>query len=98
MPAIKKGTLCIIVGGCPENIGMLVEVVAYLGKYDGREDAYEIKTITGRKFNQMWRGTSLVKGYSTVAITDRHKLRPLEDGEPPNTELFAEDKKLLLNT
>ena len=98
MSAIKKGTLCIIIGGCPENIGMLVEIVAYLGKYDGREDAYEIKTITGRKFNQMWRGTTLVKGYSTVAITDRHKLRPLEDGEPPNSGILVEDKELLLNT
>ena len=97
MSAIKKGTLCIIIGGCPENIGMLVEVIAHLGRCDGREDAYEIKTITGRKFNQMWRGTSLVKGFSTVAITDRHKLRPLEDGEPPNSELLAEDKELLLN-
>ena len=98
MSAIKKGTLCIIIGGCPENIGMLVEVIAHLGRYDGREDAYEIKTITGRKFNQMWLGTSLVKGFSTVAITDRHKLRPLDDGEPPNSELLAEDKELLLNT
>jgi len=25
----------------------------------------------------MWRGGKLVKGYSTEAITDRHKLRPL---------------------
>jgi hypothetical protein len=97
MSAIKKGTLCIIIGGCPENIGMLVEVIAHLGKYGGREDAYEIKTITGRKFNQMWQGTSLVKGYSTVAITDRHKLRPLKDDEPPNSELLVVDKELLFN-
>jgi hypothetical protein len=98
MSAIKIGTLCIIIGGCPENIGLLVEVIAHLGKYGGREDAYEIKTISGRKFNQMWRGASLVKGYSTVAITDRHKLRPLDDDMPPNTELLMEDKELLLNT
>ncbi len=97
MNSLKIGTICIIIAGCPENIGMLVEVTAHLGKYGGREDAYEIKTITGRKFNQMWRGASLVKGFSTVAITDRHKLRPLEDGEPPNSELLVEDKELLFD-
>ena len=98
MSAIKKGTLRIIVGGCPENIGMLVEVTAHFGKYGGREDAYEIKTITGRNFNQLWSGDSIIKGYTKVAITDRHKLRPLEDGEPPNSENLVEDKELLLNT
>lgn len=98
MSAIKKGTLCIIIGGCPENIGMLVEVIAHLGKYGEREDAYEIRTITGRNFNQLWSGDSIIKGYAKVAITDRHKLRPLEDGEPPNSENLVEDKELLLNT
>ena len=98
MSAIKKGTLCIIIGGCPENIGMLVEVTAHLGKCGGREDAYEIKTITGRNFNQLWSGNSIIKGYAKVAITDRHKLRPLEDGEPPNSECLTDDKELLLNT
>ena len=77
MSNLKPGTLCVIVGGCPENLGLIVEVVSHLGRYDGREDAYEIKTVTSRKFNQMWSGTKLVKGYSTEAITDRHKLRPL---------------------
>jgi hypothetical protein len=98
MSAIKKGTLCIIVGGCPENIGMLVEVIAHLGKYEGRDDAYEIKTITGRNFNQLWQGTSLIKGYSKVAITDRYKLRPLEDGEPSINEKQIKGKELLLST
>jgi hypothetical protein len=77
MSILKKGTLCVIVGGCPENIGLIVEVVGRLGRHGGREDAYEIKTVTSRKFNQLWRGGKLVKGYSTEAITDRHKLRPL---------------------
>jgi len=85
MSVLKKGTLCVIVGGCPENIGLIVEVVCHLGRYCGREDAYEIKTVTSRKFNQLWKGDQLVKGYSTVAITDRHKLRPLVNlgDEPP---------------
>ncbi len=98
MAALKKGTICIIIAGCPENIGMLVEVIAHLGTYGEREDAYEIKTITGRNFNQLWNGSNLIKGYSKVAITDRHKLRPLEDGEPPNSDAFVEDEELLLNT
>lgn len=44
--------------------------------------------MTSRKFNQMWRGSKLVKGYSTEAITDRHKLRPLVNlgDEPPMAE------------
>ncbi len=98
MAALKKGTICIIIAGCPENIGMLVEVIAHLGTYGEREDAYEIKTITGRNFNQLWNGNNLIKGYSKVAITDRHKLRPLEDGEPLNSDAFVEDEELLLNT
>ncbi len=98
MAALKKGTICIIIAGCPENIGMLVEVIAHLGTYGEREDAYEIKTITGRNFNQLRNGNNLIKGYSKVAITDRHKLRPLEDGEPPNSDAFVEDEELLLNT
>jgi hypothetical protein len=98
MAALKKGTICIIIAGCPENIGMLVEVIAHLGTYGERVDAYEIKTITGRNFNQLWNGSNLIKGYSKVAITDRHKLRPLEDGEPPNSVAFIEDEELLLNT
>ncbi len=98
MSALKKGTICIIIAGCPENIGMLVEIIAHLGTDGEREDAYEIKTITGRNFNQLWNGNNLIKGYSKVAITDRHKLRPLEDGEPPNSDAFVEDEELLLNT
>ena len=81
MSEIKKGNLCIIIGGCPKNIGMIVEVVAHLGCYGQRNDAYEIKTVTGKKFNQLWDGNKLVDGYSETAITDRHKLRPISDDD-----------------
>lgn len=77
MSHLKLGTLCVIVGGCPENIGLIVEVVSHLGKYGYREDAYEIKTVTGRNFNQLWLGFNVAKGHSVQAVTDRHKLRPL---------------------
>lgn len=88
MSNLKPGTLCVIVGGCPENIGLIVEVICHIGKCDDREDAYEIKTVTSRKFNQLWIGDELVKGTSTIAITDRHKLRPLVDlgDKPPLAE------------
>lgn len=87
MAYLKPGTLCVIVAGCPENIGMIVEMVRHLGNYDGREDACEIKTVTGRNFRQLWVGDNLKAGTSTYAITDRYKLRPLvEDGEPAITE------------
>lgn len=88
MADLKHGTLCLIVAGCPENIGMIVEVVVHLGNYDGREDAYEIKTVTGRYFRQLWVGKNLNAGTSTYAITDRYKLRPLvEDGALGETEV-----------
>lgn len=96
MSNLKPGTLCVIVGGCPENIGLIVEVVCHLGRHQGREDAYEIRTVTSRKFNQMWQGNKLVKGYSTEAITDRHKLRPLVNlrDEPPMAESQAKIDEL----
>lgn len=94
MSNLEPGTLCVIVGGCPENIGLIVEVTYHLEKYEGREDAYEIKTVTSRKFNQLWIGDELVRGTSTIAITDRHKLRPLVwfGDEPP----LAESQEKLL--
>jgi len=91
MSNLKPGTLCVIVGGCPENLGLIVEVVCHLGRHDGREDAYEIKTVTSRKFNQLWHGEKLLKGYSTEAITDRHKLRPLVNpGDEPSLAKIQE--------
>ena len=77
MNAIEAGTLCIIVGGCPENIGSIVEVIKHLGKYENRTDAYLIKTITGRNFNQLVIKNNLTKGNSPEAVTDRHKLKPI---------------------
>ena len=79
MSALKPGTLCVIIGGCPENIGMIVEVTSHLGQYLERADAYLIETVTGRRFNQLWDGNELLRGDSIEAITDRHKLRPLLD-------------------
>jgi hypothetical protein len=78
---LKPGTLCVIIAGCPENIGMIVEVVAHLGVYEHYRDAYEIRTVTGRAFRQLWDGDNLVEGYSEHAITERYKLRPLVGGE-----------------
>ena len=81
MSALKPGTLCVIIGGCPENIGMVVEVVEHIGVYGDREDAYVIRTASGRKFHQVWDGNDLIRGYSDECITDRHKLRPLVSGD-----------------
>ncbi len=39
MSALKPGTLCVIIAGCPENIGLIVEVIAHLGPFEGKEDA-----------------------------------------------------------
>ena len=79
MSALKRGTLCVIVGGCPEKIGLVVEVIEHLGRHEDRADAYYIKTVTGRPFHQVWHGEDLVRCHSTHCVTDRHKLRPLVD-------------------
>lgn len=79
MSILKPGTLCVIIGGCRENIGMVVEVIEHLGVYEDHEDAYFIRTATGRKFRQLWHGNDLLRGDSSECITDRHKLRPLVD-------------------
>lgn len=76
---LKPGTRCVIIAGCPENIGLIVEVVKHLGRHGDRKDAYAVRTISGRNFNQLWSGKSLIRGYSSECITDRHKLRPLVD-------------------
>ena len=82
MSALKPGLRCMIVAGCPENIGLIVEVVRHLGPHGERKDAYVIRTLSGRKFNQLWLAGALVSGYASECITDRHKLRPLvEDGD-----------------
>ena len=97
MSEIKKGTLCIIIGGCPKNIGMIVEVVAHLGCYGKRSDAYEIRTVTGNKFNQLWDDNKLVEGYSTTAITDRHKLQPISENDLDNNGMELRENFELLN-
>jgi hypothetical protein len=81
MSALKPGTICIIVGGCPENLGMIVEVIAHLGSVPPRADAYRIVTVTGKVFPQLRNSSTgeLFAGYTKYAITDRHKLRPLPD-------------------
>lgn len=90
MSQLKPGTLCVIVGGCPENIGLIVEVICHLGRVPPRDDAYKIKTVSDRRFAQLWGADGkLVDGYSNVAITDRHKLRPLPD-ICDETDLIAE--------
>ncbi len=79
MSALKPGTLCVIIAGCPENIGLVVEVIQHVGQYEDKDDAYWIRTTTGRPFFQLWSGNDLLRGSSNECITDRHKLRPLVD-------------------
>ena len=79
MSILKPGTLCVIVAGCPENIGLIVEVVAHLGALPQSDDAYKIQTTSGRPFPQLRSGCGkrFLAGYSAKAVTDRYKLRPL---------------------
>lgn len=89
MEILKPGTLCVIVGGCPENIGLVVEVLEHLGAEPPRADAYRIRTTSGRNFPQLKYGTReerLAPGTATEAITDRHKLRPLVEARDDETE------------
>ena len=80
MSYLKPGTRCVIVGGCPKNIGLIVEVIAHIGPYPPRADAYRIRAVSGRPFPQYWNSEgNLISGNSDKAITDRHKLRPLVD-------------------
>jgi hypothetical protein len=79
---LKPGTLCVIVGGCPANIGLIVEVLAHLGPRDGRADAYHVRTVSGRPFAQLWDETGSTRQLRSDfnlsdCVTDRHKLRPL---------------------
>ena len=85
MSVLKPGTLCVIIAGCPENIGLVVEVVEHIGVYEDRQDAYVIRTTTGRPFHQVWDGNDLLRGSSNECITDRHKLRPLVDSKDDET-------------
>lgn len=91
MSVLKPGTLCVIVGGCPENIGLVVRVIAHLGRHSGREDAYLIETTSGRFFNQLKDGKELKRGRSSEAVTDRHKLRPLVPSDDSFTTQIVEE-------
>jgi hypothetical protein len=75
--SLKPGTQCVIVAGCPENIGLIVEVIGRVAPSASEEDAYWIQTVSGRPFHQLWEGNDLLRGDSNRAITDRYKLRPL---------------------
>ena len=79
MSILARGQLCVIVGGCPDNIGLVVEVISRIGQHEDREDAYWIRTVSGRPFHQLWIDKELKRGSSSEAVTDRHKLRPLVD-------------------
>jgi hypothetical protein len=94
MSILKPGTLCVIIAGCPENIGIVVEVIQHLGYYEGKEDAYWIKTTTGRPFHQLWHGKELMRGSIDECITDRHKLRPLVGGEDDERDEVVERELL----
>lgn len=83
MSVLKAGTRCIIIAGCPENIGLVVEVISHIGKSQGYEDGYYVATVSSRPFRQVWgHSTSDSHPVSTklsVVSTERWKLRPLVD-------------------
>jgi hypothetical protein len=91
MSLLKNGTRCVIIAGCRENIGLVVEVVEHLGAIESRGDAYRIKTVSGRPFHQLWDGGDLLRDLSNEAITDRHKLRPLVDPKVEADERQVEE-------
>jgi hypothetical protein len=103
---LKPGTLCVIVGGCPDNIGIVVEVLAHLGPCGGRVDAYRVRTVSGRPFAQLWDESGpkprlMSNHVVNDCITDRHKLRPLVDPkgeEPARTAKCVKDRKKELAT
>jgi hypothetical protein len=70
-------------------------VIHRLGAYQGRKDAYWIRTVSGRPFHQLWMGDDLQRGASNEAITDRHKLRPLVEPKDGAEDHTAEKDKTL---
>jgi hypothetical protein len=82
MSVLRKGQRCILVKGCPKNVGLLVMVVDHLGEFEDYQDCYEIVTVSGRAFPELWADatrTKTVPSMSSTALTDRHKLRPITD-------------------
>jgi hypothetical protein len=91
MSDLKPGTRCVIIAGCPENIGLIVEVIEHLGPYEDRQDAYYVQTVSGRPFHQLWEGNDLMRGRTDKCVTDRHKLRPLIDPKDDVTNEVISD-------
>ncbi len=79
MSVLKPGTLCVIAGGIPTNIGVIVEIVRRLRLYGQRDGAYVIKTVSGRPIPQLRVEGELVSNWSPTGIIARHMLRPLTD-------------------
>jgi len=80
MSYLKPGTLCVKVGGCPKNIGLFVKVLVHPGPCSPHADIYQIRTVSGRFFPQVWDLEGhLINGSSNECFTDRHQLRPLVD-------------------
>ena len=94
MSILARGQKCVIVAGCPENIGLVVEVISRLGQHEDREDAYWIRTVSGRPFHQLWIDKELHRGSSSEAVTDRHKLRPLVDPKDDVSDAGATEIKM----
>jgi len=82
MSILKRGQRCIVVEGCPKNIGLIVEVINHLGNVEGYQDCYAIMTVSGRPFPELWADAThsrTVPGVSSNAMTERYKIRPLID-------------------
>lgn len=92
---LAVGARCVIVAGCPQNIGLVVQVVQRIGATRGYVDGYEIQTVSGRKFPQYWVGNKLQPGRSEFAFTERAKLRPLVD---PKDDVLEEAEQRGLPT
>ncbi len=91
MSDLKPGTRCVIIAGCPENIGLIVEIIEHLGPCEDRQDAYYVQTVSGRPFHQLWEGNDLMRGRTDKCVTDRHKLRPLIDPKDDVTDEVISD-------
>jgi len=92
MSVLMKGQLCVIVKGCPPNLGLIVRIVEHLGQIADYIDAYEIEPISDRPMH-VWvdkaRTRTEIWPFKEGIITDRDKLRPLPDlPAEDNTEIF----------
>lgn len=105
MSILKKGQRCMVIKGCPKNLGLLVEIVRHIGAALDYRDGYEIITLSRRPFPELWGDqtrTWTVSGASAYALTERNKLQPLPDlsnethskqtAEEPEDELLATNR------